>query len=110
MCVSQIVKHDFPGRWPQIVEKISIYLQNPDPKGITIFIIYLTELIVCSGTAKSISILKQHELTTDRLDRFGYYFLSGQKRFRDLLSPEVRNPFSLEIRKIDFCAIFQLIV
>eukprot|EP00088_Acartia_fossae_P059408 TRINITY_DN7049_c0_g1_i5.p1 TRINITY_DN7049_c0_g1~~TRINITY_DN7049_c0_g1_i5.p1 ORF type:complete len:1055 (-),score=320.46 TRINITY_DN7049_c0_g1_i5:228-3392(-) len=33
VCVSQIVKHDFPGRWPQIVEKISIYLQNPDPKG-----------------------------------------------------------------------------
>ena len=30
---SQIVKHDFPGRWPQIVEKISIYLQNPEPSG-----------------------------------------------------------------------------
>jgi len=33
VCVSQIVKHDFPGRWPQIVEKISIYLQNPEPSG-----------------------------------------------------------------------------
>ena len=33
VCVSQIVKHDFPGKWPQIVEKISIYLQTPDPAG-----------------------------------------------------------------------------
>lgn len=33
VCVSQIVKHDFPGKWPQIVEKISIYLQTPDPTG-----------------------------------------------------------------------------
>ena len=33
VCVSQIVKHDFPGRWPQIVDKISINLQNPDPSG-----------------------------------------------------------------------------
>lgn len=32
-CVSNIVKHDFPGRWTQIVDKISIYLQNPDPTG-----------------------------------------------------------------------------
>ena len=27
VCVSQIVKHDFPGRWPQVVDKVSIYLQ-----------------------------------------------------------------------------------
>ena len=33
VCVSQIVKHDFPGRWPQIVDKIFINLQNPDPSG-----------------------------------------------------------------------------
>jgi hypothetical protein len=33
VCISQIVKHDFPGKWPQIVEKISIYLQTPDPTG-----------------------------------------------------------------------------
>ena len=35
VCVSQIVKHDFPGRWPQVVDKVSIYLQNPEPSGIT---------------------------------------------------------------------------
>lgn len=28
-CVNHIVKHDFPGRWTQIVDKISIYFQNP---------------------------------------------------------------------------------
>uniref|UniRef100_A0A224XHI9 Putative nuclear transport receptor ranbp7/ranbp8 importin beta superfamily n=1 Tax=Panstrongylus lignarius TaxID=156445 RepID=A0A224XHI9_9HEMI len=31
MCVNVIVKHDFPGRWTQIVDRISIYLQNPEP-------------------------------------------------------------------------------
>ncbi|KAL1456808.1 hypothetical protein WDU94_001509 [Cyamophila willieti] len=30
VCVSSIVKHDFPGKWTQIVDKVSIYLQNPD--------------------------------------------------------------------------------
>lgn len=30
VCISNIVKYDFPGRWTQIVDKITIYLQNPD--------------------------------------------------------------------------------
>lgn len=30
VCISNIIKHDFPGRWTQIVDKITIYLQNPD--------------------------------------------------------------------------------
>lgn len=30
VCISNIVKHDFPGRWTQIIDKITIYLQNPD--------------------------------------------------------------------------------
>ncbi|ENN75634.1 hypothetical protein YQE_07812, partial [Dendroctonus ponderosae] len=30
-CVNNMVKHDFPGRWTQIVDKISVYLSNPDP-------------------------------------------------------------------------------
>lgn len=30
VCTYQMVKHDFPGRWTTIVDKISIYLQNPD--------------------------------------------------------------------------------
>ncbi|XP_034232484.1 importin-7 isoform X4 [Thrips palmi] len=33
ICVSHIVKHDFPGRWTEIVDKINIYLQNPDGSG-----------------------------------------------------------------------------
>lgn len=32
-CVNNMVKHDFPGRWTQIVDKISVYLSNPDPSG-----------------------------------------------------------------------------
>ncbi|KAK9876762.1 hypothetical protein WA026_015003 [Henosepilachna vigintioctopunctata] len=32
-CVHTMVKHDFPGRWTQIVDKISIYLSNPEPSG-----------------------------------------------------------------------------
>lgn len=33
VCVNHIIKHDFPGRWPQVVDNISIYLQNPDISG-----------------------------------------------------------------------------
>lgn len=28
ICVYNIIKNDFPGRWTQVVDKISIYLQN----------------------------------------------------------------------------------
>lgn len=33
VCINNIIKHDFPNRWTQIVDKISIYLQNNDPNG-----------------------------------------------------------------------------
>ncbi len=33
ICISMVARHDFPGRWPQVVDKVSIYLQNPDPAG-----------------------------------------------------------------------------
>lgn len=38
ICVFNIIKHDFPGRWTQVVDKISIYLQNRG-KHINLFII-----------------------------------------------------------------------
>ncbi|CAG2059839.1 unnamed protein product [Timema podura] len=45
VCVSNIVKHDFPGRWTQIVDKISIYLQNPDAAGWTGALMCLYQLV-----------------------------------------------------------------
>ncbi|XP_036342892.1 importin-7-like, partial [Rhagoletis pomonella] len=33
VCVNHIIRSDFPGRWPQVVDNISIYLQNPDVNG-----------------------------------------------------------------------------
>ncbi|KAL4717791.1 hypothetical protein ACJJTC_000940 [Scirpophaga incertulas] len=30
VCLKTVIKHDFPNRWTQIVDKIHIYLQNPD--------------------------------------------------------------------------------
>ncbi|XP_034839761.1 importin-7-like isoform X1 [Maniola hyperantus] len=31
VCLKTMIKHDFPSRWPQIVDKIHIYLQNHEP-------------------------------------------------------------------------------
>lgn len=31
VCLRTIIKHDFPTRWTQVVDKIHIYLQNPEP-------------------------------------------------------------------------------
>ncbi|XP_067012437.2 importin-7 [Anabrus simplex] len=45
VCVSNIVKHDFPARWTQIVDKISIYLQNPDAAGWTGALLCLYQLV-----------------------------------------------------------------
>lgn len=33
VCINHIIKHDFPNRWTQVVDKISIYLQNNDVTG-----------------------------------------------------------------------------
>lgn len=44
-CVSIIVKHDFPGRWTQIVDKISIYLQNPNVAGWSGALLCLYQLV-----------------------------------------------------------------
>lgn len=33
VCINNIIKHDFPNRWTQVVDKISIYLQNNDANG-----------------------------------------------------------------------------
>lgn len=35
VCINNIIKHDFPNRWTQVVDKISIYLQNNDANGWT---------------------------------------------------------------------------
>ncbi|XP_075230091.1 importin-7 msk [Lycorma delicatula] len=45
VCVGNIVKHDFPGRWTQIVDKISIYLQNPDAAGWSGSLLCLYQLV-----------------------------------------------------------------
>jgi hypothetical protein len=28
VCISQMVKHDYPGRWPGIAEKVAMFLQS----------------------------------------------------------------------------------
>ncbi|XP_037934798.1 importin-7 isoform X2 [Teleopsis dalmanni] len=33
VCINHIIKNDFPGRWPQVVDNISICLQNSDVNG-----------------------------------------------------------------------------
>ncbi len=33
LCVSKIIRHDFPERWPQVVDKIYLYLNTPEPAG-----------------------------------------------------------------------------
>lgn len=33
VCINNIIKYDFPNRWTQVVDKISIYLQNNDANG-----------------------------------------------------------------------------
>lgn len=44
-CILQIVKSDFPGRWTQIVDKISIYLQNRDFNGWSGALMCLLQLV-----------------------------------------------------------------
>lgn len=45
VCVNHIIKNDFPGRWTQVVDKISIYLQNPDVAGWTGGLLALYQLV-----------------------------------------------------------------
>lgn len=45
ICVNHIIKYDFPGRWTQVVDKISIYLQNPDLNGWSGALICMYQLV-----------------------------------------------------------------
>lgn len=45
VCVNHIIKCDFPGRWPQVVDKISIFLQNPDVSGWTGALLAMYQLV-----------------------------------------------------------------
>jgi len=45
VCVNHIVRYDFPGKWTQIVDKISIYLQSPDPSGLMGALLSLYQLV-----------------------------------------------------------------
>ncbi|XP_055373392.1 importin-7 [Condylostylus longicornis] len=47
VCVNHIIKSDFPGRWTQVVDKISIYLQNPDVNGWNGALLTLYQLVKC---------------------------------------------------------------
>ena len=31
VCILVVSRNDFPGRWPQIVDAVSVYIQTPDP-------------------------------------------------------------------------------
>nr|BAN20938.1 importin 7 [Riptortus pedestris] len=45
VCINTIVKNDFPGRWTQIVDKISIYLQTPEASGWSGALLCLYQLV-----------------------------------------------------------------
>jgi len=45
VCVNHIVRYDFPGKWTQIVDKISIYLQSPDAAGYMGALLSLYQLV-----------------------------------------------------------------
>merc|ERR1719394_920109 len=45
VCICMIIKHDFPHRWPEVVQKISIYLQTPEPENWPGALIVLYQLV-----------------------------------------------------------------
>lgn len=45
VCVNSIIKHDFPAKWTQIVDKISVYLQNPEGEKIYGALLCLHQLV-----------------------------------------------------------------
>ncbi|XP_014366576.2 importin-7 [Papilio machaon] len=47
LCLKTIIRHDFPSRWTQVVDKIHIYLQNPEASGWMGALLCLYQLIKC---------------------------------------------------------------
>ncbi|KAH8248010.1 hypothetical protein KR032_010984, partial [Drosophila birchii] len=45
MCMNHIIDNDFPGRWPQMVSNIAIYLQNEDVNGWNGALVIMYELV-----------------------------------------------------------------
>ncbi len=53
VCISLIVKQDYPGRWPQIVDKVSVFLQNPEPAAWPGALSAMYQLVKCYEYKKS---------------------------------------------------------
>lgn len=47
LCLKTIIRHDFPSRWTQVVDKIHIYLQNPEASGWMGALLCLYQLVKC---------------------------------------------------------------
>lgn len=47
VCIKEMVKADFPARWTNIVDKVSVYLQNPDRNIIAGALRCMYELVKC---------------------------------------------------------------
>ena len=47
VCLRDMVNSDFPDRWPSVVDKISIYLQNPDRNILAGALSCLYKLVKC---------------------------------------------------------------
>ncbi|KAG8305045.1 hypothetical protein J6590_078979 [Homalodisca vitripennis] len=65
VCVNSMVKHDFPGRWTQIVDKISIYLQNPEPTGWSGALLCLYQLVKTFEYVQTVPIVDNLFFTCD---------------------------------------------
>ena len=45
VCLNTIIKHDFPGKWTQVVDKINIYMQDPEAEKIHGALLCLHQLV-----------------------------------------------------------------
>ena len=45
VCISHIVKHDFPGRWTNLADKIVGFIQSDDPKTLMGALLSLYQLV-----------------------------------------------------------------
>ncbi|XP_052745719.1 importin-7-like [Bicyclus anynana] len=65
VCLKTMIKHDFPSRWPQIVDKIHIFLQNPEPNSWMGALLCLYQLIKnheYHGTEKRLPLIEAMNL------------------------------------------------
>ncbi|CAN0425651.1 LOW QUALITY PROTEIN: importin-7-like [Lethenteron reissneri] len=90
-CISQIIKHDYPGRWTAVVDKVGFYLRSDNSA-------YWLGSMLCLHQLVKAYEYKKPEERGPLLEPMSHFLPTLQERFVQLLNDD--SPYSVLLQKL----------